>query len=62
MAVQVMAAIERRLGTRDSDPSAIALHQFDPVPEGFRSRRTDVDLAERPPAITVAGYGGEVQS
>ena len=62
MAVQVMAAIERRLGTRDGDPGAVALHQFDPVPEGFRSRRTDVDIAERPPAITVAGYGGEVQS
>lgn len=57
MAVQVMAAVERRLGAERADESnVVALQQFDPVPGGFTARSTDVDIDERPPAVQVAGY------
>lgn len=62
MAVQVMAAIERRLGTPRPGASTVVLQQFDPVQGGFRARRTDVEVAERPPAVTVAGYRDRARS
>ncbi|HPK13641.1 MAG TPA: glucosyl-3-phosphoglycerate synthase [Phycicoccus elongatus] len=54
MAVQVMAAVERRLGERSAaDAGVVALQQFDPVEGGFAARWRQVDVAERPPAISL---------
>ncbi|HQF02799.1 MAG TPA: glucosyl-3-phosphoglycerate synthase [Phycicoccus sp.] len=57
MAVQVLAALEARLGTRPAEGvsagAKVALRQFDPSPEGFRPRVRQVDVAERPPAAEV---------
>lgn len=59
MAVQVLAAVEHRLGTRDAGTEPVVpLQQFDPVPGGFLPRVRRVDVAERPPAVSVAGYRG----
>ncbi len=58
MALQVIAAVEGRLGgrhTRDGSGSA-ELRQFDRQGTGFRPRSTAVDVSERPPAVTVEGY------
>lgn len=59
MALQVMAAVERRLGHRagGGPGEVVELRQFDPVAQGFEARVTEVDVGERPPATTVPGYG-----
>lgn len=56
MAVQVLAAVEARLGTRERSElgGCVRLRQFDPVESGFRPRDRRVDVAERPPAASVA--------
>ncbi len=58
MAVQVMAAVEARLGERTAYPGsqAVRLRQFDRDATGFVSRDTAVDVSQRPPAVSVAGY------
>lgn len=68
MAVQVLAAVERRLGLRRGGDGGhaeqVALQQFDPTPEGFLPRLRRVDVVERPPAVTVPGFptqGAETQ-
>ena len=69
MAVQVLAAADRRLRSRElalaaetvpaSAPARVAatagvvLRQFDPVPGGYEPRSQTVDIAERPPAASV---------
>ncbi len=59
MALQVLAAVESRLGTRErADLGAkVRLRQFDPTPEGFRPRERQVDIAERPPAESTRHTG-----
>jgi glucosyl-3-phosphoglycerate synthase len=61
MAVQVLAAVEARLD-RGSLPrgEGAVLTQYDRTPEGFVPRPRRVDLAERPPARSVAGYAERV--
>lgn len=63
MAVQVVAAVESRLGIRAAGPhrAAVTLRQFDRLGEGFVPRDTPVDLVERPPAVTVQGYARSLQ-
>ncbi|MGG5259179.1 glucosyl-3-phosphoglycerate synthase [Phycicoccus avicenniae] len=57
MAVQVLAAVEARLGRPTGEQARRAtLTQYDRAPEGFVPRPTDVDLSERPPAVSVQGY------
>jgi len=57
MAVQVLAAVERRLGERtDGDAVVIPLRQFAPVSGGFEEAVRHVDVAERPPAVDIRGY------
>lgn len=58
MAVQVMAAVETRLGERAAypGPAAVPLRQFDRGTTGFVARDTDVDITERPPAVSVEAY------
>lgn len=57
MAVQVLAAVERRLGERtEGDAVLVPLRQFVPVEGGFEPRMRRVDVAERPPAVDVPGY------
>ena len=65
MAVQVMAAVEARLGERGthSGDGSVRLRQFDHGSAGFVPRDADVDVTERPPAVSVTGYAaraGEV--
>ncbi|MGL5908490.1 MAG: hypothetical protein ACRCZP_00720, partial [Phycicoccus sp.] len=58
MAVQVMAAVEARVD-RQLDQAAAAvveLRQFDSTPAGFVPHLRQVDVAERPPAVSVGGY------
>ncbi|MGL5909647.1 MAG: glucosyl-3-phosphoglycerate synthase [Phycicoccus sp.] len=58
MAVQVMAAVEARVD-RQLDQAAAAvveLRQFDSTPAGFVPHLRRVDVAERPPAVSVGGY------
>lgn len=57
MAVQVLAAVEARLD-RGAGPrrEGAVLTQYDRGPEGFVPRPRRVDLAERPPALSVEGY------
>lgn len=59
MALQVLAAVESRLGARErADLGAkVALRQFDPTPEGFAPRERQVDIAERPPAVSTRHTG-----
>lgn len=60
MALQVMSAVERRVRTpadgaaEGGDP--VLLRQFDPASRGFTARDRHVDIAERPPAISVPDY------
>lgn len=56
MAVQVLAAVEARLGTRlpAPTPTHLELRQFDRAPTGYVARSRHVNVGERPPAITVA--------
>ena len=56
MAVQVIAAVERRLGLHQVGGSDVVLRQFDRIPAGFAPRDVDVDVVERPPAVGVEGY------
>ncbi|CCH78199.1 conserved hypothetical protein [Nostocoides japonicum T1-X7] len=58
MAVQVLAAVEARLGASHPRSTSAALRQFDRTTTGFTPRETTVDLTERPPAVTVEGYAG----
>lgn len=55
MAVQVLAAVEARLGTRAVagviECEKVSLRQFEPTATGFAPRVRRVDVAERPPAI-----------
>ena len=65
MAVQVLSAVEARLGERTArqGAGAVRLRQFDRGAGGFVPRDTDVDITERPPAVSVTGYAaraGEV--
>ncbi|MGL4175796.1 MAG: glucosyl-3-phosphoglycerate synthase [Dermatophilaceae bacterium] len=58
MAVQVMAAVEARVDRQldQATSGMIELRQFDSTPTGFVPRLRRVDVAERPPAVSVAGY------
>jgi glucosyl-3-phosphoglycerate synthase len=58
MAVQVMAALEARTGVRTASRTSevVTLRQFDRGAGGFVARPREVDVMERPPAVTVAGY------
>ncbi len=58
MAVQVMAAVETRLGERAAypGPATVPLRQFDRRGPRWSAWETDVDITERPPARSVAGY------
>lgn len=60
MAVQVLAAVERRLGARASAPlgEKVTLRQFEPTAHGFVPHDNHADVHERPPAVTVEGYAG----
>lgn len=65
MAVQVMAALEARTGVRAASrsPEVVTLRQFDRGPDGFTEHPRRVEVMERPPAVSVPGYGqraGEV--
>ncbi len=59
MAVQVMAALEARTGVREAARSSevVTLRQFDRGPGGFSVHPRRVEVMERPPAVTVSGYG-----
>jgi glucosyl-3-phosphoglycerate synthase len=59
MAVQVIAAAEARLGRRpvDRSPAPVDLVQFDRTATGFTPRVRHPNIGERPPAVTVPGYG-----
>lgn len=56
MAVQVMAAVEARLGHGRSGGDRVVLTQYDRTAGGFTPRPREVDVSERPPAMSVAGY------
>ncbi|MGL5929974.1 MAG: glucosyl-3-phosphoglycerate synthase [Dermatophilaceae bacterium] len=58
MAVQVMAAVEARVGGRRDQAASgvVELRQFDSTSAGFVPRLRRVDVAERPPAASVGGY------
>ncbi len=57
MAVQVLAAVEARLGrSADVARGSATLVQYDRTAEGFTARPREVDLSERPPAVGVEGY------
>lgn len=57
MAVQVLAAAERRLSVRsEADADVIPLQQFDAVEDGFVPRVRRVGVRERPPAVDTVGY------
>lgn len=58
MAVQVLAAVEARSGRAAERPDRAVLTQYARAPEGFVPTPRDVDLAERPPAVGIHGYGG----
>ena len=59
MAVQVIAALEARTGARSASRTSelVTLRQFDRVAAGFRAHPRAVEVMERPPAVTVPGYG-----
>ena len=59
MAVQVIAALEARTGARSASRTSelVTLRQFDRVAAGFRTHPRAVEVMERPPAVTVPGYG-----
>ncbi|MBM6401549.1 glucosyl-3-phosphoglycerate synthase [Phycicoccus sonneratiae] len=57
MAVQVLAAVEARLGRgAPSRAEGAVLTQYVRAAEGFVPRPRPVDLTERPPAVSVEGY------
>ena len=58
MAVQVIAAMEARSGARAASRASevITLRQFDRGGEGFTEHPRFVEVMERPPAVSVAGY------
>ena len=58
MAVQVMAAVEARTGRGAERPDDALLVQYDRGAAGFVPRPREVDLRERPPAVSVDGYPG----
>jgi glucosyl-3-phosphoglycerate synthase len=62
MAFAVLHAGLQRLarsGRLDADlRAAEGLIQFDPSNGGYEMRSTDIEVRERPPAITIAGYPG----
>ncbi|NHA66511.1 glucosyl-3-phosphoglycerate synthase [Phycicoccus flavus] len=58
MAVQVLSAVERRVGRAAERPDTAVLVQYERGPSGFEARPRDVDLAERPPAVSTPGYPG----
>ncbi|GIL36596.1 glucosyl-3-phosphoglycerate synthase [Phycicoccus sp. DTK01] len=67
MAVQVLAAVEARLGRGVEAAAGVAdgratLKQYERTAEGFTPRPREVDLAERPPAVTVEGYASRTET
>lgn len=62
MAFAVLHAGLQRLsrsGRLDADlRAAEGLYQFEPSNGGYEMRSTDIEVRERPPAVTVAGYPG----
>lgn len=67
MAVQVLAAVEARLGRGVDAAAGVAgrratLTQYERTVEGFVPRPREVDLAERPPAVTVEGYATRTET
>lgn len=67
MAVQVLAAVEARLGRGVEAAAGVAdgratLTQYERTAEGFVPRPREVDLAERPPAVTVEGYATRTET
>ncbi|MBM6402991.1 glucosyl-3-phosphoglycerate synthase [Phycicoccus sp. CSK15P-2] len=58
MAVQVIAAVEARQGRAVPARDRVVLTQYDRTPAGFVPCDRDVDLTERPPAVSVPGYAG----
>lgn len=62
MAVQVMAAVEARTGSRAAPAGrdVVDLTQYDRLSAGFVPRTSAVDVTERPPAASVAGYDDDV--
>ena len=58
MAVQVIAAMEARSGARAASRASevITLRQFDRGGEGFTEHPRFVEVMERPPVVSVAGY------
>lgn len=58
MAVQVIAAMEARTGVRAASRTSevITLRQFDRGAEGFTEHPRFVEVMERPPAVSAAGY------
>lgn len=58
MAVQVIAAVEGRLARGTERPDRAVLTQYERTVDGFTPTPRHVDLAERPPAVTVEGYRG----
>ena len=63
MAVQVIAALEARTGVRQASraPQVVTLRQFDRGPAGFTAHPRRVEVMERPPAVSVPGYGRPVE-
>lgn len=57
MALQVMAAAERRRGA--ALPESVDLHQFSLVTDEIEQTVRRVAVTERPPAITIPGYAAE---
>ncbi len=59
MALQVMAAAERRRGAEL--PDVVDLHQFSLVTEEIEQTVRQVAVTERPPAVTIPGYAAGVR-
>ena len=59
MAVQVMAALEARTGARGTSRTSevVTLRQFERGVTGFTAHAREVEVMERPPAVSVPGYG-----
>ena len=61
MAFAVLHAALRRLGQEGTFRAAVpvpeGLTQFEPDDGGYRMRSTRIEVRERPPAISLAGYG-----
>ena len=56
MAFAVLHAAMRRLSGEGDRPAAEGLFQFEPSNGGYEMRSTEIEVRERPPAVTVDGY------